>query len=165
MKQIIILAIAAISLSACQQNGSNAQTGADSTSSSSTSQSSISSTSVSTSTNEAVVPAAADAAVLTFEKPGYDFGKIKEGEKVHYNFKFKNTGKSPLIITNATATCGCTIPEPPKEPIQPGAEGVIKVVFDSTGKSGMQDKVITVTSNGNPSVNDVHLVGVVIPAS
>lgn len=155
MKQILVLAIVAMSFASCQQNASQAQSAADTTVTS-TSTSSISSP---------VVPAAADAAVLTFEKPGYDFGKIKEGTKVHYDFKFKNTGKSPLIISNATATCGCTIPEPPKEPIQPGAEGVIKVVFDSTGKSGMQDKVITVTSNGNPSVNDVHLVGVVTPAS
>jgi hypothetical protein len=165
MKYILLMAIVAMSFSACQQNGSKAQAGADSSASNTTSGSSVSSTNVSNSTSDAVVPASADAAVLTFEKPGYDFGKIKEGEKVHYNFKFKNTGKSPLIITNATATCGCTIPEPPKDPIQPGAEGVIKVVFDSTGKSGMQDKVITVTSNGNPSVNDVHLVGVVNPAS
>lgn len=159
MKQILVLAIVAMSFTACQQNGSKA-TMADGTSGSS-----ISSNGVSASTSDALVPASADAPVLSFEKPGYDFGKIKEGEKVHYNFKFKNTGKSPLIITNATATCGCTIPEPPKDPIQPGAEGVIKVVFDSTGKSGMQDKVITVTSNGNPSVSDVHLVGVVTPAS
>ena len=157
MKQIFVLAIVAISFTACQQNGSNNQTGSDSTANKSTSGSSVSSAIVSSNVSDAVAPAPADAAVLTFEKPGYDFGKIKEGTKVRYNFKFKNTGKSPLIISNATATCGCTIPEPPKDPIQPGAEGVIKVVFDSTGKSGMQDKVITVTSNGNPAVSDVHL--------
>jgi hypothetical protein len=160
MKKILVMAIVAMSFSACQQNGSKTAAAGRGTSGTS-----VSSTSVSSSINTALTPAPADAPVLTFEKPGYDFGKIKEGEKVHYNFKFKNTGKSPLIITNATATCGCTIPEPPKDPIQPGAEGIIKVVFDSTGKSGMQDKVITVTSNGNPSVNDVHLVGVVNPAS
>ena len=102
---------------------------------------------------------AADAAVLTFEKESYDFGKIKQGETVQYNFKFKNTGKTPLIISNATATCGCTVPEIPKDPILPGAEGSIKVVFDSTGKIGMQDKIITVTSNGNPAINEVHIVG------
>jgi archaellum component FlaG (FlaF/FlaG flagellin family) len=148
MKKIIILAIAAMSFASCQQSASTAGTGLDSAGSSTAS----------------LAPASADAAILTFEKPGYDFGKIKSGEKVQYAFKFKNTGKSPLIITNATATCGCTVPETPKDPIKPGAEGVIKVVFDSTGKSGMQDKVITVTSNGNPSVSEVHLVGVVNPA-
>lgn len=147
------MAFVAMSFAACKQNTSTAQTGSDSSSTSNTMVAS------------ATVPAPADAAVLSFEKPGYDFGKIKEGAKVHYDFKFTNTGKSPLIISNATATCGCTIPEWPKEPIKPGATGVIKVVFDSTGKSGMQDKVITVTSNGNPVVNDVHLVGVVNPAS
>ncbi len=148
MKKIMILALAAMSFASCQQSTSNAGTGLDSAGSSTAS----------------LAPAAADAAILTFEKPGYDFGKIKSGEKVQYEFKFKNTGKSPLIITNATATCGCTVPETPKDPIKPGAEGVIKVVFDSSGKSGLQDKVITVTSNGNPSVNEVHLVGVVNPA-
>jgi hypothetical protein len=153
MKKILLLAVVAISFASCQQKNSSAETGVDS---SSTSGAVVSAASV---------PAAADAAILSFEKPGYDFGKIKEGEKVHYDFKFTNTGKSPLIISNATATCGCTIPEWPKEPIKPGATGVIKVVFDSTGKSGMQDKVVTVTSNGNPVVNDVHLVGVVNPAS
>jgi hypothetical protein len=162
MKKILVMALVAISFASCQQNGSTAQTATDSTANSS---SSTSSSTISSPATAAVAPVPADAAILTFEKPGYDFGKIKEGEKVHYNFKFKNTGKSPLIITNATATCGCTIPEPPKEPIKPGAEGVIKVVFDSTGKSGMQDKVITVTSNANPAVNDVHLVGVVTPAT
>jgi hypothetical protein len=153
MKKILLMAVVAISFASCQQKNSSAETGVDS---SSTSGAVVSAASV---------PAAADAAILSFEKPGYDFGKIKEGEKVHYDFKFTNTGKSPLIISNATATCGCTIPEWPKEPIKPGATGVIKVVFDSTGKSGMQDKVVTVTSNGNPVVNDVHLVGVVNPAS
>jgi hypothetical protein len=153
MKRILLMAVVAMSFASCQRNSSSAKTGVDS---SSTSNSMVSAASV---------PAAADAAVLSFEKPGYDFGKIKEGQKVHYDFKFTNTGKSPLIISNATATCGCTIPEWPKEPIKPGATGVIKVVFDSTGKSGMQDKVVTVTSNGNPAVSDVHLVGVVNPAS
>lgn len=103
--------------------------------------------------------AAADAAVMTFETASYNFGKIAPGEKVNYSYKFKNTGKSPLIISQATASCGCTVPEPPKEPIKPGAEGEIKVVFDSHGKSGMQDKVITVTSNANPAVVDLHLIG------
>ena len=64
-----------------------------------------------------------------------------------------------MIISNATATCGCTVPEIPKEPVIPGKEGAIKVVFDSTGKMGMQDKIVTVTSNANPAINEVHIVG------
>lgn len=105
-----------------------------------------------------------NAPVIKFEKEMHAFGKIVEGEKIHYQFKFKNTGKSPLIITNATATCGCTVPEVPKEPINPGKEGVISVVFDSHGRLGLNDKVITVNSNANPPQSMVHLVGEVIPA-
>lgn len=107
--------------------------------------------------------ASADAPVIKFEEEIHQFKKIKEGEKVDYSFKFTNVGKSPLIISTATATCGCTIPEPPKEPILPGKEGVIKVVFNSDGKPGINDKIITVTSNANPKVSTVHLVGEVIP--
>lgn len=148
MKQILLLAIAAMTFASCQQN--TAKTPAENTAVAGT-----------TATTEASANpvAAADAPVITFDSGIYNFGKIAPGEKVNYSYKFKNTGKSPLIISNATATCGCTIPEPPKEPIPPGGEGVIKVVFDSHGKFGMQDKVITVTSNANPTVAELHLTG------
>ena len=100
-----------------------------------------------------------DAPVISFEQGMYNFGSIVQGEKVQYDFKFKNTGKSPLIINDATATCGCTVPEKPTAPVKPGETGVIRVVFNSTGKMGMQDKVVTITSNGNPATTEVHLIG------
>lgn len=100
-----------------------------------------------------------DAAKFKFEKEIFDFGVIQEGESVQTSFKFKNVGKSPLIITDATATCGCTVPEYPKTPIKPGEEGTITVVFNSTGKTGMQDKVVTIKSNANPEAESLHLVG------
>lgn len=147
MKQIFVLALAAITFASCQNtaktNGGSAQTDA--------------ATAVAQEGSGAA--ASPDAAVMSFEKENYDFGKIKQGEKVAYSYKFKNAGKSPLIILNATATCGCTVPEVPKEPIKPGAEGEIKVVFDSNGKSGLQDKVITVTSNAQPHIASLHLTG------
>ncbi len=147
MKKMLVLALAAMSFASCQQSTSSAAGAADSSA-----------------TEVAPPMAATDAPVMTFETTSYDFGKIKEGEKVVYEFKFTNTGKTPLIISDASATCGCTVPEVPKEPVKPGAEGVIKVVFDSMGKGGVQDKVVTVTSNGNPNINDVHLVGEVLPS-
>ena len=116
-------------------------------------------------TTQTTTVSAENAPIIKFEKEMYAFGKITEGEKVHYDFKFTNTGKSPLIISSATATCGCTIPEPPKEPINPGKQGVIKVIFDSNGKLGLNDKVITVNSNANPPQSMVHLVGEVIPVN
>ena len=105
---------------------------------------------------------AANAPVMKFEFDSHDFGKIKQGDKVTYEFKFTNTGKSPLIITNATATCGCTTPEWPHTPLQPGEGGSIKVTFNSAGKSGLQDKLITITANTNPAQSMVHLIGEVL---
>ena len=102
---------------------------------------------------------AADAPVIKFEKETHDFGKIKRGDKVTYDFKFTNTGKSPLIITDAVATCGCTKPEVPKAPVKPGESGNVHVTFDSAGKLGLQDKQITVTANTNPAQSRVHLIG------
>lgn len=96
---------------------------------------------------------------IKFEKETYDFGTITSGEKVTYSFKFKNVGKSPLIISNAEASCGCTVPEYPNKPVNPGTEGIIKVVFDSSGKTGMQNKVVTITSNAIPAVSELHIIG------
>lgn len=105
---------------------------------------------------------AANAPVMKFEKESHDFGKIKQGDKVNYDFKFTNTGKSPLIISEAHATCGCTIPEWPKTPVKPGESAVIKVTFNSAGKTGLQDKQITVTANTVPAQTMVHLIGEVL---
>jgi len=116
---------------------------------------------VSTGTTSASVDPAT-AAVMKFDQDSYSFGKIVQGDSVVHQFKFINTGKSPLIITDATATCGCTKPEWPKEPIQPNAEGSIKVTFHSVGKSGLQDKMITITGNTAPAQTMVHLVGEVL---
>ena len=105
------------------------------------------------------------APVITFENTTYDFGSVNDGEKVSYAFKFKNTGKSPLIISNAIASCGCTVPDYPRTPIVPGGEGVISVVFDSTGKPGKQSKTITLTSNTLPPTTDLYLTGEVKQAN
>lgn len=96
---------------------------------------------------------------MSFEKTTHDFGTITTGEKVTYGYKFKNTGKSPLIITEATASCGCTVPEFPKKPVNPGEDDIIKVVFDSKGKTGMQHKDITITSNAIPAISELQLTG------
>ncbi len=87
---------------------------------------------------------------MIFTDTLHDFGTIHEGELVEYNFKFKNTGKRNLIINSAMGSCGCTVPEYPKKPIKPGEEEYIKVKFDSKGRTGHQDKTVTVNTNGNP---------------
>lgn len=102
------------------------------------------------------------AAVISFTKDIYEFGKIKEGEKVSYDFEFENTGSAPLIIKNAEASCGCTVPEIPTKPIAPGETGKIGVIFNSSGKSGLQDRVITITANTVPEIVQIHLIGEIV---
>jgi Protein of unknown function (DUF1573) len=92
----------------------------------------------------------------------YNFGKVTDGEKVAYNFKFKNTGKNALIVSSAHASCGCTVPEKPDAPIPPGEIGFLKVVFDSKGRVGDVHKDIYVVANTYPAFPVLKLVGEVI---
>lgn len=89
--------------------------------------------------------------VIHFQKEIHDFGIIIQGEKVSHRFKFKNIGDSDLVVKNATASCGCTVPSFSKKPIAPGEEGEIEVIFDSANRSGRQTKTITVWSNTQPN--------------
>jgi hypothetical protein len=102
---------------------------------------------------------------IEFTETTYDFGTVKEGEKVTHSYKFKNTGKEPLIISNAKGSCGCTVPEWPREPIAPGKTGEIKVVFDSSGKGTTdgqsQSKRVTLTANTDPVDTYLNIKGIV----
>ena len=82
--------------------------------------------------------------VIEFETTTYDFGDVIEGERLTYSFKFKNTGKSNLIIYSSEATCGCTTSQPPKAPIRPGESDEILVTFDSKGQKGRVKKRVLV---------------------
>ncbi len=92
----------------------------------------------------------------------YNFGKVTDGEIVTYNYRFVNTGKKPLIVTNASASCGCTVPEKPEKPIEPGDTGFIKVKFDSNKRVGMAHKTVTVSSNAEPAFPELLLRGEVL---
>jgi hypothetical protein len=89
--------------------------------------------------------------VMEFEKDFHDFGRVIQGEKVSYSFKFTNTGNSDLIISKVSSTCGCTVPDFPKTPIGPGDTQKIEVRFDSENRRGFQNKSITVISNTQPN--------------
>ncbi len=84
---------------------------------------------------------------LKFDKTEHDFGTINEGDVVETVFSFTNVGKSELIIASAKGSCGCTVPEWPKEPILPGEQGQIKVKFNSYRKPNLQQKQITLVTN------------------
>jgi hypothetical protein len=87
---------------------------------------------------------------VQFDKPAHDFGKIMQDSKNTYKFKFKNTGSNPLIIENATGSCGCTVPEYPKEPIAPGASAFITVEYSPGKQQGANTKTVTITANTEP---------------
>ena len=94
-----------------------------------------------------------------FDIETYDFGTIKQGDKVTYDFNFLNVGKEPLIISEAHGSCGCTVPQWPKEPVVKGAKATIHVEFNSTGKMGLQDKTVTISSNAKGGQKVLHLKG------
>jgi hypothetical protein len=95
--------------------------------------------------------------VIAWEKSTFDFGDVSQGDKVEHTFKFKNAGNEPLIITNVQVTCGCTTPKGwARDPIAPGQSGEITVAFNSLGKWGKQNKVVTVISNAaNPESGQI----------
>lgn len=98
-------------------------------------------------------------AKMEFEETVYDFGTVKKGTKVSHTYVFENTGKEPLVITDARSTCGCTVPTYPKHPIEPGKSGKIKVVFDTTNYSDRQGKPITITANTYPNKTELMIKG------
>ncbi|MEM6736389.1 MAG: DUF1573 domain-containing protein [Bacteroidota bacterium] len=100
---------------------------------------------------------------IYFTEISFDFGDISQGDKVEHVFEFENTGNEPLILSDVRTTCGCTAPEWPREPIVPGTKAKLKVRFNSTGKMGVQNKVITVMSNAVNSPARVKIITNVLP--
>lgn len=101
--------------------------------------------------------------VFEFAEMEYDFGTISEGKVVEHVFDFTNNGQSPLVISNITASCGCTSPDWTKTPINPGEKGMVKVVFNSTAKTGAQAPTVTIQANTNPTVTRLRMKGSVTP--
>ena len=89
--------------------------------------------------------------IITFDSDVHDFGRLSAGESVSYSFHFRNTGNADLILSGASATCGCTVADYPKGRIAPGGEGYVTVTFKSAGKSGQQFQEVTLVCNAQPS--------------
>jgi hypothetical protein len=100
---------------------------------------------------------------LEFARKQHDFGDVAQGETVSCRFAFTNTGTAPLLILNVQTTCGCTAPEWPRKPLQPGEKGEILISFNSTKKTGRVNKVITVFSNAQKPEEKLKIVANVIP--
>lgn len=87
---------------------------------------------------------------IVFNKDAHDFGTIVQGEVVTYTFLYRNEGKGGLVLTSASSSCGCTVPNYSKEPLLPGDQGKLEVVFNSKGKMGVQNKTVAIRTNGVP---------------
>lgn len=94
---------------------------------------------------------------FNFPEKFHDFGEINDGDQVEHVFAFTNTGEAPLLIESAKGSCGCTVPQWPKEPIPVGGSGEIVVRFDSKNKPGVQNKTVTITANTFPSTTTLNI--------
>jgi hypothetical protein len=104
-------------------------------------------------------------AIIEFDTKDYDFGTVNEGDVVDGTFKIANKGKTDLIITDAKASCGCTVPEWPKDAIKPGDSAEIKFSFNSKGRTGKQSKTITLQTNTANVTETLRISGTVTPKS
>lgn len=103
-----------------------------------------------------------NAPVIKFTEEMFDFGELPEGPQATHEFKFKNTGKEPLILSKVQASCGCTTPSWPKEPIMPGKEGTIVVTYNTQGRPGPFTKSVTINSNASEATKVINIKGDVI---
>jgi len=142
--KLSLMAFAAVSFVACGNTNSQKEAGA------------------SDSTGTTAVTNAADTGKIVFEENAYDFGTVKEGAIVEHTYSFVNEGKAPIILSQVSASCGCTTPSFTQTPVLPGKKGEIKVSFDSNGQVGKQQKIVTVVSNATPGVTTVQLKGEVL---
>ena len=155
MKKILLVLAAAITIASCKE--------ADKTSEATTTTSTAPPTEAANpapSATAAPQQPTVDPATLTkvewLDGMDKDFGKIVEGKNLEVSFRFKNVGDKPLVISNVSASCGCTVPETPKKPYAPGETGVIKASFNSTGKVGSQSKQVNVFANLEPAMTTLN---------
>lgn len=111
----------------------------------------------------AAAPEQAETTTVQWLDSVQNFGTVTDGEKVMITFHFKNTGTKPLVISNVQASCGCTVPSKPEEPIAPGAEGKITAEFNSSGRVGKASKNVTVTANTKEGMTNLLFEGEVLP--
>jgi hypothetical protein len=113
--------------------------------------------------NSGLQPTDTGVVKLIFKEYEHNFGKVAEGEKIGYIFRFENKGTKNLVIASATTSCGCTVPKYDTKPIPPGGDGNLEVVFDTSGRNGIQTKTITVMSNASVPVVLLRISAEVVP--
>ncbi len=157
MKKLLILSVIAACFS-CNSSSTGSDAGnTDAGSASGTAPSNEMSTDAIKNPSTASDPTAQPGAlpVMTFKSDEFDFGDIIENQEVETTYEFTNTGNADLLISDCKAACGCTVPNWPHEPIKPGKGGAITVKFNSAGKSGVNNKVVTVINNTKEGSKDL----------
>jgi hypothetical protein len=144
MKKVVLLATGIFVFTACNDASARIESSSDST------------------TTQAPDEMMESLPSIAFESDFHDFGEISEGSVAQHIFTFKNEGEGPLIISNAQGSCGCTVPDWPRNPIAPGESGEIKVSFNSKGRAGKQDKRVTLTTNAVPQTKVLNITSTVI---
>jgi hypothetical protein len=165
MKHLSIFVMAALALAGCSDDSGNKKVAADSIQANNDGDQSERATrelDPNREQREKQRPAGPTTSIK-FDKYEHNFGNIKEGDVVETVFKFTNTGNEPLIIESAQGSCGCTVPEYPKEPIPPGGSGDMKVKFNSQAKVNLQRKNVVVTTNTVPEKTTLTIVADVEP--
>lgn len=145
----LVFALCLLSFAACNNSSENKSSAAE--------DKDLMSTDLVTNPNTAdgaSADALSEMATMDFKDTLHNFGNLMEGEVGSYDFEFVNNGKKPLVISSASGSCGCTVPDYPHEPVAPGKSGIIKVKFDTQGKPGHQEKSVTVHTN---SVRGMHM--------
>lgn len=150
MKKITLITLVMFTLFACQNQEQQNNIEENETSTSSTSEQPMDAALIEQSGSASTGTGRNPEPMFSFAEEEWDFGTINDGEVVSHTFKFANTGGAPLVISDVTTTCGCTVPVWPKDPVEPGKTGEIQVSFDSGGKSGMVTKDINIIANTNP---------------
>jgi len=101
-------------------------------------------------------------AFIKFTETEHDFGKVKSGERIGCFFNYENTGDADLVVTSASASCGCTVPKYDRKPVPPGGKGTLEVVFDTSGREGMQTKTIVIQSNAENNLVILRIIAEVV---
>ena len=108
-------------------------------------------------------PVDENAGKFKFQEETHDFGTVPEGPLAEYDFEFKNVGKSPIVITDAHGSCGCTVPTWPHDPILPKKSAKIHVAYTTSGRQGMINKDVIINSNAQQNPMRLHITGNVTP--
>ncbi len=112
-----------------------------------------------------IAPPVGPTTAISFIESTFDFGTIESGAVVIHVFTFTNIGEEPLILTSAKGSCGCTVPQWPREPLAPGETASITVEFNSKNKAGKRNQRVTISANTNPAESFIYLTGEVTPGS